>query len=374
MGAGLRQKMDLPTLIGDLYQAAVQPELWKPALDRMCDALGGASFVVGLYDDDDLVFAALTRLDPDFQKRLLTDYRFAETNPFLAAMPRLPLLKAVPRQQIINDDLYYRSDLFNEIHHPQRLVHVQAACLRRDGRKLISSSLMRRAGHEFTSEHARLFNALLPHLSRAIGMTERTLELVAERDLANAAAEAGGEALIAVDATGRVLWCNGRGARILEAGEGIALRRGRISAPVEVRERLARFIESAAHRKGSHGGSLRIPRDPDAAPLALIVMPLPSGIPDLAKQEAALLRIVDLDRGAVAPQERFIEIFGLSQAEARLASDLLAGEQLDAVAERRGIKISTIRTQLRSTFSKTGTSRQAELVRLLAQVADPAEA
>ncbi len=374
MGARSRQDTDLPTLIGDLYQAAVQPELWNSALDRMSDILGGAAFVFGVHDDKAFVFGAMTRIDPAFWERLLADYRSAESNPFVAAAPRLPLLQAIPRQQILTDDSYYRSSLFNEIHRPQGLVHIRATCLGRSAGRLISASLMRRAGREFTGEHAKLFEILMPHLGRAIAMTKRTLELVAERDLATAAADAMADALMVVDASGRLLWCNGHGERILESGDGLALRRGRIvAASGAERERFARLIASAANREGLHGGSLRLPRRSGASPWALIVMPVPDGVPGAAGQGTALLRIVDLERRPVAPQERLTGIFGLSQAEARLATDLLAGEQLEAMAARRRLKISTIRTQLRSTFSKTGTSRQAELVRLLAQVADPTE-
>lgn len=41
------------------------------------------------------------------------------------------------------------------------------------------------------------------------------------------------------------------------------------------------------------------------------------------------------------------------------------GERLDHAAEQLGIRVGTARNHLKSIFAKTGTSRQAQLVRLL---------
>jgi DNA-binding CsgD family transcriptional regulator len=57
--------------------------------------------------------------------------------------------------------------------------------------------------------------------------------------------------------------------------------------------------------------------------------------------------------------------FLLTPAEAQIALGIADGETLAAIAEARGVSVSTARTQLKSVFAKTGTHRQAELVALL---------
>jgi DNA-binding CsgD family transcriptional regulator len=59
-------------------------------------------------------------------------------------------------------------------------------------------------------------------------------------------------------------------------------------------------------------------------------------------------------------------LFGLTRAEAALASALVAGESLADYCQRRGVSINTGKTQLKAVLAKTGTNRQAQLVRLLA--------
>ena len=57
--------------------------------------------------------------------------------------------------------------------------------------------------------------------------------------------------------------------------------------------------------------------------------------------------------------------FGLTAAEAIVASQILRGRGLKACAALLGIAEPTARTHLRRIFEKTGTKRQADLVRLI---------
>jgi DNA-binding CsgD family transcriptional regulator len=67
--------------------------------------------------------------------------------------------------------------------------------------------------------------------------------------------------------------------------------------------------------------------------------------------------LADIDRLRIA--------FGLTRAEARLACAIAEGRSPAEAAALFGRKLTTVRSQLRQVFAKTGTSRQAELVALL---------
>ncbi|HEU0066683.1 MAG TPA: helix-turn-helix transcriptional regulator [Sphingomonas sp.] len=56
------------------------------------------------------------------------------------------------------------------------------------------------------------------------------------------------------------------------------------------------------------------------------------------------------------------EAFDMTAAEAAVADLLGMGHDLATIAQRRGVGIQTIRSQLKSIFQKTGTHRQAELI------------
>jgi len=63
-----------------------------------------------------------------------------------------------------------------------------------------------------------------------------------------------------------------------------------------------------------------------------------------------------------------IDFFGLSRAEARLARAICHGDSVENYARDHDLRLPTVRTQLSSVFNKTGTDRQAELVRLVAGI------
>jgi DNA-binding CsgD family transcriptional regulator len=63
------------------------------------------------------------------------------------------------------------------------------------------------------------------------------------------------------------------------------------------------------------------------------------------------------------------EMFGLTSAETRIATGLLRGLELRDIAAAHKVSEGTVRTQLKSVLSKTGTHRQVELVTLLTSLA-----
>jgi DNA-binding CsgD family transcriptional regulator len=62
-------------------------------------------------------------------------------------------------------------------------------------------------------------------------------------------------------------------------------------------------------------------------------------------------------------------LFDLTPAEARIARALTEGATVDQIARNGGTSVMTVRTQLRSVFTKTGATRQVDLVRLLMGIA-----
>lgn len=87
---------------------------------------------------------------------------------------------------------------------------------------------------------------------------------------------------------------------------------------------------------------------------------------DAAALDALLFALDPAPDAAAAPgPDPFARIWGLTPAEARLAAALVAGTSPAAFARRHGLTVNTVKSQLRAIFRKTGTHRQAELVRLL---------
>ncbi len=78
--------------------------------------------------------------------------------------------------------------------------------------------------------------------------------------------------------------------------------------------------------------------------------------------------LAPLDRRRFATARQLMELFELSPAEARLTRALCQGDSLEVYALDQGLKLPTLRSQLRAVFAKTGTDRQASLLRLIAGI------
>ena len=66
-----------------------------------------------------------------------------------------------------------------------------------------------------------------------------------------------------------------------------------------------------------------------------------------------------------ATSDVLIALFGLTPAEARLAIRLVNGLSLDEAAISLGVSRNTAKSHLRAVFSKTGVTRQPQLIQLI---------
>jgi DNA-binding CsgD family transcriptional regulator len=77
----------------------------------------------------------------------------------------------------------------------------------------------------------------------------------------------------------------------------------------------------------------------------------------------------DLRAACLAPASALLRrLFGLTLAEAEVACALYGGATKSAVAATRGLKESTIKSQVDSILLKTGTANLRDLERLLASL------
>nr|WP_242521577.1 helix-turn-helix transcriptional regulator [Motiliproteus sp. SC1-56] len=95
------------------------------------------------------------------------------------------------------------------------------------------------------------------------------------------------------------------------------------------------------------------------------------GFSDSDNIRGAALFVINPDRSEVADLLGLSKIFELTEAETDIARSLVEGLALNEIAEVRHSSVSTVRTQLKSVFAKTGTRSQAGLVRLALKANPP---
>jgi DNA-binding CsgD family transcriptional regulator len=105
----------------------------------------------------------------------------------------------------------------------------------------------------------------------------------------------------------------------------------------------------------------------DLRPLQVLAAPFGSN--NLGPKGAvAIVFISDPELKPTLRSNILRELYGLTQAETRLALSLVDGRSLIETADSIGVTHETVRSQVKSVLHKTGTRRQGELTRLLSSL------
>jgi DNA-binding CsgD family transcriptional regulator len=104
------------------------------------------------------------------------------------------------------------------------------------------------------------------------------------------------------------------------------------------------------------------------------VLPLTSGARRQAGITYAATAAVFVNKAALdlpSPMETVAKLYKLTPSELRVLLAVVEIGGLPAVADVLGISTETVKTHLQHVYAKTGTNRQADLVKLIAGYANP---
>lgn len=359
-------------VLGQLYEAAVDELAWPAALTALGDlssSIGGHLLVWDLKRHAPVASLMANRF-PEVNADYLTYYG--------AIDPRLQLVRNMPVGQALACHHYFdgayvrRDEFYNDFLIPNGGRFVAGCRLLEAGGQVAFFGLHRSLKHgPFESADMELFERLMPHLTRAAVIRRQLQGARAESVTFQAALDRLPTAIFVVAGTGAVLAMNQAGHELVRLGHALVLRQGRLGAKrSEDEARLLGFVRQAANAassRGAGGGSLRLFSDAGGGYVALVA-PLVAERTVAAGQPAALVLVSDATAAPKTLGRTLVELYGFSQAEARLAVLLAQGRTLKEAADERRVGIETVRSQLRSLLAKSGARRQADLVRLLVRL------
>jgi DNA-binding CsgD family transcriptional regulator len=223
-----------------------------------------------------------------------------------------------------------------------------------------------------TAERIGLFGALVPHLQQALRSQQHLSDLVHRANDMTEAVDGMRNGVFVVGSGSAVAYVNRVAERILAVGDGVRVLAGRLGLATPAADAsLHRHISKAIGRTESGarpGGSLLCPRIDGERPYVIHVVPFTSAAPE-GHQRRALVIVIDPERHVEPPRDLLNRLFGLTRAEADIALRVTRGDGLKPISDEMSLSMATVKTHLQHVFAKTGTHRQAELVRLLLAIA-----
>jgi DNA-binding CsgD family transcriptional regulator len=223
----------------------------------------------------------------------------------------------------------------------------------------------------FHEESRRLLELLYPHIQKSMEL--RHILRATQRRLAGVEAmlDVTPTATFLVTRRGHLLHRNAAADALLEVGDAMSLENGMlVTASNQSRDALRALLLKTAEAQEKPISDSRLettitvqPKS-DRHPLYLLAVPLERADRHRSGADVMLL-ISDPGSPITVPHEILQSIYGLTPALADVANGLLKGYSLEYIARLRHVSIGTVRQQLKSILSKTGTVRQSDLVRLL---------
>ncbi|WP_082966267.1 helix-turn-helix transcriptional regulator [Mycolicibacter sinensis] len=229
------------------------------------------------------------------------------------------------------------------------------------------------AGPRPMEPFAPLLSALVPHLQQALRSQAHLERLHRHTDDLDAAAQALGYAIIVVTLESRIAYANPAAEHLLRSADGLQARAGRLEAAAASTDTaLQRSIHSALALGDDHpsGNSLLCSRPSGHLPYIIEVLPTDPAAAS-GRGRRAIVIVADPEHESNTTPALLRRHYGLTAGETEIAVMVLNGGGVKDIAERMSLSQATVKTHLQHVFDKTGTHRQADLIRLLLSLRSP---
>lgn len=364
-------------LLDLIYEGVTDPSAWQEVLRRLQQILAAEVVLLARHDVATGNGACIHQIgmDPVLVGRY--EAEFARQNPWMQAERLYRGHSVVTGEDVVQNADLMKTDFYEHYLRPQRLLHRMCGVICRQGPEFWYLTAARRPDQPvFDDADTRRLARLLPHVERAL---ELSWQFARERSARQALLDVLDQlptAIVVVDAEAHPVMINTAAEGILALRDGMLVNRKRLEALWHAeRARLAQLIASAcAAANGAAaaaGGHLTVTRPSGFRPFLVMVSPLPRGYCGRAGQPGRVAAVVIKDpqaqpRASAESRREIAKLYQLTRAEERLLDLILNGLGLFEAAEQLGVSRNTARTHMKRIYAKTGTRRQAELVRRLA--------
>ena len=368
-------------LVGDIYDAAIEPTKWPVACERLGRLVGGMQTAIALHDtvSHQVSLNASWNVDPSLEEAMRVYFAI---NPLVPAIWHVETGEPFTTYGLLGEETYKNTRFYQKAAAPFDVGDSALTVLEKSVRKFGALSIQRHSDEPpFGERELALLRLLSPHIRRAVLIADLLDARALERDMLAAALDRLAVGIILTDAESRIVHTNGAAGRMFEDGSAVR----RVGDQLAVRDANAARELSRAIGDAASGTTIDMPRSGIVVPLkseagcdlAAWVLPLDSGLRrELAAGFAAHVAVFIRELGDTSPfpAELFVRRYAITPAESRVMMLIMQGMTIAETAEALGISLPTARTHLARLFDKTGTSRQADLVRLAMSALAPTAA
>jgi DNA-binding CsgD family transcriptional regulator len=366
----MHQARQLPDLIEEIYDAALEPALWNDVIVGINAFVGGQA--CGLISKDSTSQFGLTHyycgVDPHYIELYAETY--SRFDP-LSTLPPPGRVVSIP--DLVDYDEYRRGRFYQEWLQPQGCIDVANVVLEQSSPNCAVLMTVLPGAGIMDDDMRRRIALVAPHADRALRIN-RTIGLKQSEAATFADALNGlGAGIFFLDANRRMVHANTAGHDMLRAGDFLRCVSGQIVARNGKANQAIRdcFTDHGCEPGGSGAAIPLVGHDGES--YIAHILPLTSAerssIGAAYNAVAALfVRKVALDHPC---GELLARMFDLTPAELRVLLAIVEVGGVPETAVALGIAPTTVKTHLHRVFSKTGVNCQVDLVKLAVGLSNP---
>jgi len=367
-------RQQLSDLIGLIYDAAIDPSLWRSAIERAAYFVGGTA--AGLICKD--VGARHAAMPHNFGFQGPPVALFEPIYPAAEPLFLGDIAQPIAITDLIPFEDLTQTEIYRQWAQPQGFVDFISAVLDRTTISAAIFGVFRHERNGIVDDRARRQMRLIaPHIRRAV-LIGRMFEFKAAEvatfvDTLNGLSAG----MYLVDAEGRLIHANAAGSAILAASDILGSVGGRLVACDARVQRTLRDVFAAAGQGDAALGikGIAVPLiGKDGERYLAHALPLTSGARRRAgidRVAAAALFVRKAALVASSTSQVIGETFRLTPTELRVLLAIVEVGGIPEVATAFGVADTTVRSHVNRLFEKTGVTRQADLVKLVAGYTTP---
>lgn len=359
----------LDALIGQIYESALDPGLWDDTLTHITAALSPLEW--------DVAFLIWERQSPPAARFVgatglaagipeIYSAVYAANNPWSRRISGLRAGTVVDTDDLMSREAFTASPLYRDFLSRWGIERALAMVLDRRGPERLALVLPGPPARP-VERLKRGLRVLAPHIQRAVRISHR----VAQADLQAAAAAAAADravcAILCLTPDLRIVTANLHVAAYETRGV-IRLAAGRLAFTDPASQRQLVALANSSPPAGAAFAT----RDREGRNVAAVGARIPTqsarALGGAVEGAGLILSIGGSAEPPALEINRVATWYGMTPAEARLATALAAGETLQRYSAARNVTVNAARFLLKGVFRKTGVASQAQLTALLARL------
>jgi DNA-binding CsgD family transcriptional regulator len=369
---------ELTELVGVIYDAALDPRQWTPALEgcmKFADGCAAALFSKNAGSRNGDVFYQVG-IEPYY----VTTYfdKYVRFDPLTIGQCFGDIGEPVSRADLMSRDEFHESRFYKEWAKPQGLVDCPTTTLDRSDTTTAMLGIFRdeRRG-DADDEMLRRIRLIAPHVRRSV-MIGRAIDLSrSETETFANVLDGLAAGVIFVTPNCRIAHTNKSARQMLASGNVLHANRDRLtSVDLDCARDLIDAIAAASNGDAAvEASGISMPlKARDGDDHVAHILPLAGGHrreTSATFAASAAIFVHKPNRRTVTAPKAIIKIYGLTPSELRVFLAIVEMGGAAEAAEALGVSVNTVKSHLQRIFSKTGANRQADLAKLLYGFASP---